>query len=110
MDLEKEKREKNRWVAANQKLEKEVERLYKEIGDLEENFKKEFSKSQNIVISGGGSKRDLMNELERQKSDLEAMKRMEIDQVKKKYELEVTRLTNLAERLQNELAAKKIDY
>lgn len=29
------------------------------------------------------------------------MKRMEIDQVKKKYELEVIRLTNLTEKLQN---------
>lgn len=38
------------------------------------------------------------------------MKRMEIDQVKKKYELELIRLTNLSERLQNELTSKKIDY
>ena len=29
---------------------------------------------------------------------------MEVDQVKKKYELEIVRLTNLTEKLQNELS------
>jgi multidrug resistance efflux pump len=35
---------------------------------------------------------------------------MELDQIKKKYELELTRLTNSNERLQTELSNKKIDY
>ena len=35
---------------------------------------------------------------------------MEVDQIRKKYELDLTRLTNNNEKLQTELSNKKIDY
>lgn len=35
MAIEKEKREKNRYIATIEKLQKDIERLYKEIADLE---------------------------------------------------------------------------
>ena len=35
---------------------------------------------------------------------------MEVDQIRKKYQLDLTRLTNNNEKLQTELSNKKIDY
>jgi hypothetical protein len=48
--------------------------------------------------------------LERQKNELDALKRMEVDQIKKKYEIEVTRLSNQNEKLQTDLLNKSIAY
>jgi hypothetical protein len=42
-----------------------------------------MSKNQKTIIATGDSKRELSNELERQRIDLEAKKRLEVDQAKK---------------------------
>ena len=41
---------------------------------------------------------------------MEAMKRMEVDQVTKKFEVEVSRLTNQNEKLQTDLLNKSIAF
>jgi transducin (beta)-like 1 len=69
-DIEKERREKNKWVINNDKLEKEIERLVHENTELEESCKVELTKNQKTIIHTGGAKRELANELERQKTDL----------------------------------------
>lgn len=56
-DLEKERREKNKWIINNDKMEKEIERLVNENNELEETCKVELSKNQKTIIHTGGAKR-----------------------------------------------------
>lgn len=50
----------------------------------------------------------MVSELERQKAELEAIKRMEVDQIVKKFEIEVSRLTNENQRLQTDLLNRNL--
>lgn len=55
--MEKERREKNKWIINNDKMEKEIERLVNENNELEETCKVELSKNQKTIIHTGGAKR-----------------------------------------------------
>ena len=57
------------------------------IKQLDDNLRKEFKKNQLNSLDNGGIRRELTAELERQKSELEAMKRMEVDQIRKRFEV-----------------------
>ena len=57
------------------------------IKQLDDNLRKEFKKNQLNTLDNGGIRRELTAELERQKSELEAMKRMEVDQIRKRFEV-----------------------
>lgn len=50
----------------------------------------------------------MVSELEKQKSQLEAIKKSEVDQVIKKFDIEISRLTSENQRLQTELAQRNV--
>lgn len=50
----------------------------------------------------------MVNELQRQKSELEAIKRMQVDQITKTFEIEVSKLNNQNQKLQTDLLQKSI--
>ena len=78
-EVEKERREKNKWIINNEALEKELQRTLQQNAQLEESIRQEIHKAENTVIHTGGAKRELAGHLERQKHDLEALKRMEVE-------------------------------
>lgn len=82
-------------------LEKDVSRLNSYIKQLDDLLKKETRKTQTIMLDSGGAKRELSVELQRQQQQLEAIKTMEVDQLQKKFELDVDRLTNDNKRLKS---------
>jgi hypothetical protein len=59
---------------------------------LDDSLKSEFKKNQLSTLDKDGLRREILSELEKQKVELEAMKLMEIDQMRKKYEMENARL------------------
>ena len=69
-----------------------------------------MKKNQLGIIDSGGVRRELTSEIEKQKNELEAIKRMEVDQIRKKCEIEITRLNNLNEKLQTDLLNKEIAF
>lgn len=44
------------------------------------------------ILDGDSSKRDAVSRLEKQKIELETLKNIEVDQIKRKYELDTTRV------------------
>ena len=54
---------------------------------IDEGLKKEMKKNQLGMLDSGGMRRELTSEIEKQKSELEAIKRMEVDQIRKKCEI-----------------------
>ena len=69
------------------------------IRQLDDALKRELKKNQLSTLDTGGVRREMVNELERQKSELEAIKRMEVDQVTKTLEIEISRLTSQNQKL-----------
>jgi hypothetical protein len=65
-------------------MERDTERLNNYIKQLDDAIKRELKKNQSATIESGGVRRELNSELERQKSELEAIKRMEVDQMRRK--------------------------
>jgi hypothetical protein len=59
---------------------------------LDDSLKSEFKKNYLSTLDKDGLRREILSELEKQKVELEAMKLMEIDQMRKKYEMENARL------------------
>jgi hypothetical protein len=59
---------------------------------LDDSLKSEFKKNQLSTLDKDGLRREILSELEKQKVELEAMKLMEVDQMRKKYEMENARL------------------
>ncbi len=59
---------------------------------MDDSLKSEFKKNQLSTLDKDGLRREILSELEKQKVELEAMKLMEIDQMRKKYEMENARL------------------
>jgi hypothetical protein len=59
---------------------------------LDDSLKSEFKKNQLSTLDKDGLRREILSELEKQKVEMEAMKLMEIDQMRKKYEMENARL------------------
>lgn len=89
---EKEEREKNKLQFIIQEMERDTERLNNYIKQLDDAIKRQLKKNQTATIDAGGIRRELNSQLERQKSELEAIKRMEVDQIRRKMEIELTRL------------------
>ncbi len=85
-------------------------RLNKYLKQLDDSLKNEFKKNQLSTLDKDSLRREVLSELEKQKIDLEAMKLMEIDQLRKKYEMENTRLTTINEQLKTELLNKTIAF
>lgn len=59
-----------------EELEKDIERLNQYIKQLDENLKKELKKNQVSTLDTGGIRRELTAEIERQKNELDSLKRM----------------------------------
>lgn len=76
-----------------EEAERDIERLNKYIKQLDENLKNQFKKNQLSLLDKDSLRREILSELEKQKVELEAMKLMEMDQIKKKYEIQNARLT-----------------
>lgn len=91
---EKEEREKNKLQFMIEEMERDAERLNNYIKQLDDNLKRELKKNQMANLDTGGIRRELGAELERQKNELEAIKRMEVDQIRSKMEVELTKLMN----------------
>ena len=68
-----------------EQAERDIERLNRYIKQLDESLKNEFKKNQLSTLDKDGLRREILSELEKQKVDLEAIKLMEIDQIKKRY-------------------------
>ena len=73
---EKEEREKNKLHFMIEEMERDTERLNNYIKQLDDNLKRELKKNQMANLDTGGIRRELGAELERQKNELEAIKRM----------------------------------
>jgi len=67
-------------------MEADADRLNQYIKQLDDSLKREYKKNQMGSLDNAGIRRELTAELDRQKSELEAISRMEIDQAKKKME------------------------
>ncbi len=105
---EKEEREKSKLQFIIEEMERDTDRLNNYIKQLDDSLKRELKKNQTSTLDTGGIRRELNAELERQKSELEAIKRMEVDQIRKKMEIELTRLMSENEKLQNVVQQKTI--
>ena len=68
-----------------------------------------MKKNQLSMLDSGGVRRELGAEMEKQKTELEAIQRMQVDNMRKKYEVQLTRLTNQNEKLQTDLLKKTND-
>jgi hypothetical protein len=44
------------------------------------------------ILDGDGSKREVTSQLEKQKVEVETLKNIEMDQIKRKYEMDTTRI------------------
>jgi hypothetical protein len=73
-------------------MERDTDRLNNYIKQLDESLKRELKKNQMSTLDTGGIRRELNGELERQKAEIEVIKRLEIDQMRKKMEIELTKL------------------
>jgi uncharacterized protein (DUF3084 family) len=89
-------------------MERDTERLNNYIKQLDDVIKRELKKNQTATLDAGGVRRELNLELERQKSELEAIKRMEVDQIRRKTEIELTKLMSENEKLTTQLQNKTI--
>ena len=89
-------------------MERDTERLNNYIKQLDDAIKRQLKKNQSATIESGGVRRELNSELARQKSQLEAIKRMEVDQMRRKMEVELTKLMSQNEKLANNLQSKTI--
>lgn len=89
-------------------MERDTERLNNYIKQLDDVIKRELKKNQTATLDAGGVRRELNSELERQKSELEAIKRMEVDQIRRKTEIELTKLMSENEKLTTQLQKKTI--
>jgi uncharacterized protein (DUF3084 family) len=89
-------------------MERDTERLNNYIKQLDDVIKRELKKNQTATLDAGGVRRELNSELERQKSELEAIKRMEVDQIRRKTEIELTKLMSENEKLTTQLQNKTI--
>jgi hypothetical protein len=69
-----------------------------------------MQRNQSNFVEAGSIRRELAGEIERQKAEFESMKKMQIDQVHRQYEIEMTRVSNDNQRLQNELTELRISF
>lgn len=60
------------------------------------------------ILDGDSSKREAVSRLEKQKIQLQTLKNIEVDQVKRKYELDTTRVVQENEKLKNDLVNKTV--
>ena len=91
-------------------MERDTERLNNYIKQLDDAIKRQLKKNQSQTLESGGVRRELNSELERQKSELEAIKRMEVDQLRRKMEIELTKLMSENEKLNTNLQNKSIAF
>jgi hypothetical protein len=91
-----------------EELERDVERLNKYIKSLDENLKNEYKKSQMNILEGDGSRREITSQLGKQRIEIETLKNIEMDQFKRTYEIESTRITQENEKLKTDLLNKSI--
>ena len=71
-----EERQKNKLKFMIEEMERDTERLNNYIKQLDDNLKRELKKNQMANLDTGGIRRELGAQLERQKNELEAIKRM----------------------------------
>ena len=84
-------------------MQRDTERLNNYIKQLDDAIKRELKKNQSATIETGGVRRELNSQLERQKAQLQTIKRMEVDQMRRKMQIELTKLMSQNEKLQNKL-------
>ena len=84
-EKEREEREKNKLKFINEELERDIERLNKYIKSLDENLKGEYKKSQMNILDGDSARREAVSRLEKQKIEVETLKKIEVDQIQRKY-------------------------
>lgn len=62
-----------------------MDRLNKYIKSLDENLKNEYKKNQMTILDGDGSRREITSQLNKQKVEIETLRNIEMDQIKRKY-------------------------
>ena len=68
-------------------MQRDAERLNNYIKQLDESLKRELKKNQMMNLDTGGIRRELGAELDRQKAEIEVIKRLQVDQMRKKMEI-----------------------
>jgi predicted phage-related endonuclease len=84
-EKEKEEREKNKLKFIVEELERDVERLNKYIKSLDENLKNEYKKNQMGILDSDGSRREITSQLGKQRVEIETLRNIEMDQIKRQY-------------------------
>jgi hypothetical protein len=85
-----------------------VERLNKYIKSLDENLKNEYKKNQMNILDGDGSRREITSQLGKQRIEIETLRNIEMDQIKRQYEMDTTRITQENEKLKTDLLNKAL--
>lgn len=91
-EKDREEREKNKLKFLVEELERDVDRLNKYIKSLDENLKNEYKKNQMTILDGDGSRREITSQLNKQKVEIETLRNIEMDQIKRKYEMDTSRI------------------
>lgn len=91
-EKDREEREKNKLKFLVEELERDVDRLNKYIKSLDENLKNEYKKNQMTILDGDGSRREITSQLNKQKVEIETLRNIEMDQIKRKYEMDTARI------------------
>lgn len=85
-----------------------MDRLNKYIKSLDESLKNEYKKNQMSILDTDGSRREITSQLNKQRVEIETLRNIEMDQIKRQYEMDTTRITHENEKLKTDLLNKSL--
>jgi cell division FtsZ-interacting protein ZapD len=82
--MDKKDKENDKLNFIIKEMNADTERLNQYIKQLDDSLKREYKQNQMSTMDNAGIRRELGAEMDRQKNELEAIMRMEVDQARKK--------------------------